>query len=312
MRPRLGALRPPDKLVSRASSEAEEVTHTALRIAEVLERLRTEGPVVHHITNDVAMAYTADVTRQLGARPVMATAAEEVAEIVAQARALVLNLGTPSRQRLRAMRIAAVEANRRSIPIVFDPVGVGASRFRTTAAARLIERFRMAVVRGNVSEIAVLSGSPAALRGVDAAATSADGARAAQSLAARHHAVVAVTGAADLVTDSRRALSISNGVPTMAQVVGTGCMSTAAIACCAAVESDYLLAAAAGLVFSGLAGEAAAEAGAGPGGFRAAMLDALAGMTSKQVVEGAKLQAEVMAGAVSANTESGQARGAMG
>lgn len=144
----------------------EPISATHRRIAEVLARIREQEPLIHQITNLVAMNDAANVTLHLGALPVMAHAREEVAEMTALARALVLNLGTPDPARIEAMFLAGQAADRVGIPIVLDPVGAGATRLRTDTALRLLDELAIAVVRGNAGEIGALAGASGRVVGV--------------------------------------------------------------------------------------------------------------------------------------------------
>lgn len=250
----------------------------------LLARVREVRPLVHHITNTVTQNDVANTTLALGASPVMAQAPEEVEAMVAQARALVLNIGTLNLAEVDAMLLAARHANVRGIPVVLDPVGVGATPFRTAQAERLLSAVRFACVRGNAGEIAALAGRPGAVRGVDAvpeaeAAGSAEGRVAlASALAARLRCAVAATAQVDVLTDSTRLVRLAHGHQWLARITGSGCMATACIGTFAAVEPDPLAAAVAGLACFEIAAEEAAKAAAGPGSFRVGLFDALAAL----------------------------------
>jgi hydroxyethylthiazole kinase len=271
--------------------EAEPAALDAAALAAALVRLRERRPLVHHITNAVTSAYVADVTTCLGASPVMASDEAEVAEVAARSSALMLNVGTPTPARYQSMQIAGREANSREVPVVLDPVGVGVSAFRREGVAGLLANVAIAVVRGNAAEIAQLQlgDDQEPSLGTEAPAGSVPSVTQAGAVSRRLRAVVAVTGQADLVVAGGRALRFTGGHSRMAKVVGTGCMASAAIACFAAVERDYFLAAVAGLVAMSLAGERAVATGAGDGSLRPAMLDALARLTPDDIEERARL-----------------------
>jgi hydroxyethylthiazole kinase len=257
----------------------------------VLDRVRRQQPLIHLITNLVTLADVANATLAIGARPVMAHAPEEVEEIARAARALVLNLGTPSRERVEAMSRAGQAANAQGIPVIFDPVGVGASRFRRENSARLFDALCIAIVRGNAGEIGALAGLEGTQSGVDTVRTDYDRAAVARSLAARYRAVVAVSGPTDFVSDSTRIVAIGNGTPLLQRITGAGDMLSAIIGASAAVESDALLAAASGTIWFGVASECAARRGAanGTGSFRVALLDALSNLNAETIQRDAKL-----------------------
>ena len=244
-------------------------------LAKALVLLRERAPVVHTITNWVTAGDVANALHAAGARPVMAFSPEEVTEIVSGADALVLNLGTPDPSRIRGMFLAARHANSLAKPVVFDPVGVGGSRFRMESARGLLSEIRITIIRGNRAEIGALAEMGGQLRGIDATAGPSDLPAAARLLSLKTGAVVAVTGPEDLIVEGERNVIVKNGHPIMARVTGTGCILSALIGAFASVEPDPLLAAAGAIAFFGVAGEKAALRAQGPGTFRAALFDAL-------------------------------------
>jgi len=244
-----------------------------------LRRLREQKPLVHQITNYVVMNETANATLALGALPVMAHAPEEVEEMVALAGALVLNIGTLSKDWVDAMLAAGRAANERGIPVVLDPVGAGATAYRTDTAKRILDEVRVTVLRGNAGEIATLVGVAAEVRGVESIGTAGDAADLAREAGSRLGLVASVTGAVDHVSDGTRVIAISNGDAMLASITGTGCMSSAMTGCFLAVNHDRPLEAAAeALVAFGVAGEDAARGAKGPGSFHVALYDALAAL----------------------------------
>ena len=178
--------------------------------------VRGRKPLVHQITNYVVMNETANATLALGALPVMAHAREEVAEMVRLAGALVLNIGTLSPPWIEAMLIAGASANEAGVPVVLDPVGVGATAFRTDTAKRILDVVDVAVLRGNAGEVATLVGVEAEVRGVESIAAGADGAAIARAAASTLGVVASVTGPVDHVSDGDRVAAIANGDPLLA------------------------------------------------------------------------------------------------
>lgn len=259
--------------------------------AQALAHLRQEKPLLHHITNLVVMNDTANLTLHLGGLPVMAHDRHEVSEMVAHARALILNVGTLSADWVEAMRLAAKAAAERGIPVVLDPVGAGATRVRTETDTQLLSELAIAIVRGNAGEVAALAGAGGEVRGVESISAPSDMVAVARQLALRYRTVVAVTGARDLVVDGRRALAVDNGHRWLTTLTGTGCMATTAVAAFAAVERDPLLAAAYGLATYGLAAELAAAHAAGPASFKVALFDQLYHLTPEQLAAGARISA---------------------
>ncbi len=243
---------------------------------QTLARLREQKPLVHQITNYVVMNETANATLALGALPVMAHAREEVSEMAGIASALVLNIGTLSPHWIEAMLIAGRAAGDRGIPIVLDPVGAGATRYRTETARRILADVPVTVVRGNAGEIATLVGVEAEVRGVESIGAGADPAELAAEAARQLGVVASVTGQVDHVSDGTRVLRVANGHEFLGAVTGTGCMSSAMTGCFLAAKPDVPVEAAAeALAAFGVAGEDAAVDAAGPGTFHARLYDAL-------------------------------------
>jgi len=241
-----------------------------------LVRLREQKPLVHQITNYVVMNETANATLALGALPVMAHALEEVEEMVGLASALVVNIGTLSPHWVDAMLAAGRAANAKGIPVVVDPVGAGATRYRTETAKRLLDEVDVTVLRGNPGEVGTLVGADAEVRGVESISVGGEPAELAREAARTLGLVASVTGPVDHVSDGETVLAVHNGHELLAAVSGTGCMSTAITGCFLAAKPDASLEAAAeALAAFGVAGEDAAAAASGPGTFHAALYDAL-------------------------------------
>ncbi|MFL5351528.1 hydroxyethylthiazole kinase [Archangium sp.] len=239
-----------------------------------LKAVRERAPLVHNITNYVVMNNTANALLAVGASPAMVHAREEVAEFTAISQALVVNIGTLSPDWVDGMRLAVHAARQRQVPWVLDPVGAGATRYRTATATELA-RHAPAVIRGNASEVLAVAGEAGATKGVDSTHSSEASLDAARQLASRLGTVVAVTGKTDYVTDGERMVAVDNGHALMARVTGMGCTASALVGAFLAVESDAVLAAARALAVLGLAGELAAEQSKGPGSLQMHLLDAL-------------------------------------
>jgi hydroxyethylthiazole kinase len=255
-----------------------------------LARLRAQRPLVHNITNYVAMTISANVLLALGASPAMVHAVEEAEDFTAISDALVVNIGTLSPPWVAAMRGAVARATADRKPWVLDPVGCGATPYRTQVAAKLAG-LRPAIIRGNASEIMSLAGAADARpKGVDSAAGSEAAHEAADALARRTGAVVLVTGVTDLVTDGEDALLVESGHDLMPLSTALGCALSAATAAFAAVERPFAAAAAAAAVF-GAAGASAAARCRGPGHLPAELCDALYGMDAELLARGASLRA---------------------
>jgi hydroxyethylthiazole kinase len=244
--------------------------------AVTLRALREQKPLVHQITNYVVMNETANATLAIGALPVMAHAGEEVEEMTRLASSLVLNIGTLSAHWVDAMVLAGRTATARDIPVVLDPVGAGATQYRTATARRLLDIVGVTVLRGNAGEVATLVGAEAEVRGVESIGAGVDPAELARTAARRLGVISSVTGPVDHVSDGERVLSVANGHELLATVTGTGCMSSALTGCfLAAKPTEPLEAAAEALAAFGVAAEDAARAADGPGTFHARLYDAL-------------------------------------
>jgi hydroxyethylthiazole kinase len=261
-----------------------------MNAGDSLRRLRETKPLVHQITNYVVMNETANATLALGALPVMAHAREEVEEMAAIAGALVLNIGTLSPSWVDAMLLAGRAANAHGVPVVLDPVGAGATAYRTQTAKRILGEVDVAVLRGNAGEVATLVGVEAEVRGVESIGTGGDPADLAREAARALGLVASVTGPVDHVSDGKDVIAIANGDPLMASITGTGCMSTALTGCFLAVNRERAFEAAAeALVAFGVAGEDAARAAKGPGSFHVALYDALAALDPATLDERARV-----------------------
>lgn len=243
--------------------------------AAVLARLRERAPLVHCMTNIVVAGFTANVLLAVGASPAMVENDAESADFAAAADALLVNLGTLSQERVRAMLAATASASAAGTPWVLDPVAVGPLAHRTRLAADLLTE-RPTVVRGNPSEVLSLAGAAGAARGVDSSVDSGAAVDTARALAVRTGGVVAVSGAVDYVTDGTQVVEVRTGTPLMTKVTGVGCALGALVAAGCAVEQSPLVAASAATAILTVAAELAERTSAGPGSFAAALLDALA------------------------------------
>ena len=263
---------------------------------EIVRRNREKSPLVHCITNYVTANDCANLLLASGASPIMADDPEEAAQITSMCDALVLNMGTPNPRKLEAMLRAGQAANRLGRPVVLDPVGVGGSELRKTAAQRLLERVRIAVIRGNASEIRTLVQGTSAHRGVD---TDAGGSiemscELARQLAENVGAAVVLTGETDVVTDGRTVFRVRNGHPMMRSVTGAGCqLSSLTGAFAAACPENTLYAALAAVCAMGLCGEIAHRRLSpmdGNASYRNYLIDAMYNLTPEALEKGANYE----------------------
>lgn len=239
-----------------------------------LDHIPTAKPLVHQITNVVVTNDTANLTLAYGALPVMAYAPEEVAEMAGIAQALVLNIGTLSTGEIEAMLIAGKAAGNKGIPILLDPVGAGATRFRTESALRLLRELPITVLRGNRGEVGALVGA-GEVRGVEATGDE-DPETVARAAHKTFGVTTAVTGPVDVIVGDTQTLHVANGHPLLARITGSGCMASTAIGIFLTAGDDPVLQAALALATYGLAAERAAVGAGGPGTFRARLLDEVA------------------------------------
>lgn len=265
------------------------------QFSKLVGEVRDKKPLVHHITNYVTVNDCANITLAIGASPIMADALQEAADIAGIASAVVLNMGTLNERTIPSMLAAGKAANEAGVPVVFDPVGAGASGLRNETAARILDEVQITVLRGNISEVRFLAGLQSETKGVDASESdlqnSDDAQAVAKALAARLDCVAAITGAVDVVSDGERVVCIENGHPMLSNLTGTGCMCSSLIGCfCGAAANQPLQAAAAALMCMGIAGEIAYERAGrqGNGSFRMALHDAMSHMDEQTLMEKAR------------------------
>jgi hydroxyethylthiazole kinase len=258
-------------------------------ISDLFARVRERRPLVHHITNYVTVNDCANITIAVGAAPVMADAPEEVCEMVTFAGALVLNIGTLNKGQIESMLLAGGTANDRRIPIILDPVGAGATRYRTESAQRLLDELKITILKGNAGEIGILAGAEAFVRGVDSQGITGDSISIARHYAKEADVTVIISGPTDIVTDGKHLFLVENGHPMMGSISGTGCMAASVTAAFAAVTDDPVSASAAALAAFGIAGEKAAAGARGPYSFKTALFDEMATLNPEDLASGARI-----------------------
>ncbi len=256
------------------------------QFGDIVDKLRKQRPVIHHITNYVTAESCADMALAAGASPVMADDPEEVEEITAGADALLLNLGTLNFNKMIAMEKAVAVAKAKGIPVILDPVGVMASSMRLNFAVKLLNKGYISIVRGNHSECVALLANKTGGAGVDniGGTEEGDALKTAQEAAKKYNCVFAVTGEIDNISNGHQAVVLNNGHPLLQDITGSGCMASTLCACCAAVTKDMLAAAALGIVIMGQGAELAAnflEKKDGPGMFKVRLLDCVYHVTTK-------------------------------
>lgn len=256
----------------------------------LLKKIRSEKPVVHHLTNWVTIYDCANIVKVMGASPVMAHAREEVAEMAKIASALVLNIGTLDKEFIESMKIAARSANEKGIPVILDVCGAGATQLRNEKSFELLDAVRIDIIKGNSSEVAKISGEDVKTKGVDATEVEANLIHIAQKLAKGRRCTIVITGEEDIVADEKKVYIIKNGHPMMTGIVGTGCMATSVIGTFAAVEKDLALAATCGLTCFEIASEKAAKISGGPGTFKEKIYDCIFHLDEKTINKMQKIE----------------------
>jgi len=259
-------------------------------ISKLFEKVRANRPLVHHITNYVTVNDCANITLSVGASPVMAHSRHEAGEMVAQAGSLVLNIGTLDTRQVEQMLVAGKKAGELGVPIVLDPVGAGATKYRTATSLKLLKALDIAVLKGNGGEIASLAGAGGQVRGVDSAGIEGKPEQIVREYAGKLGIVVAMTGPVDFVSDGKRTLRIDNGHPLMGRFSGSGCMAASVVGAFAAVSKDHLHTTAAGLAAFAVAGEKAAVRYTTPNGVRQAIFDELFNLTPAELAERARVR----------------------
>ncbi len=272
-----------------------------IKLKEIMDNVRDKTPLVHNITNYVTVNDCANILLACGASPIMSDDEGEAEDITSICGGLNINIGTLNKDTIPAMFLAGRRSNELGHPVLLDPVGAGASRLRTETASRLIEELKLAVIRGNISEIKALYGGSSTTRGVDADASDQVNASNidsvisfASAFSRNTGAVVAITGATDIITDGEKVCCITNGDPFMSRVTGTGCMLSAMMTAFVVANPDRRFeAACAAAVTMGLAGEMAKSRLSGPEGnasYRGYLIDAVCNMSGEQLEEGAKYE----------------------
>lgn len=260
-------------------------------IANVLNEIRKQHPLVQAITNYVTVNDCANILLSLGAAPAMVEARDEAEEFAALAGALYLNLGTLTAEQKDAMLAAAPAASRLGKPVVLDPVALGAVSRKSEVTRALLDNSQISIIKGNTGEIKSLAGFDGSVRGVDSADNGENIVEACSQLAREYKTVVVASGIIDTVSDGQRTAQIYNGHPALTMITGTGCMLGAITAAAAAVEKDYFMASCAAVLIMGIAGEMAA-AGLDkvlPGTYRARLLDSIFAISEQDIEKAGRL-----------------------
>lgn len=280
----------------KAENDAKPANAITGEVAAMLTELRNRVPLVHCITNYVTVNDVANALLAIGASPIMADDIEETADITAISSALVINIGTLNKRTIASMTASGKKANELGIPVVFDPVGAGASRLRNETVKAILDEVKISVIRGNLSEISFVAGLEVSTKGVDSSEADEknDAAEVAKAVAKRLGCVAAITGVVDIITDGSRLVRIKNGNRMLSKVTGTGCVSTALIGAFAGTGEDFLVAAAGGVSAMAMAGETSFEKAGqtGTGSFHMGIIDALSMLDADSVMAQAEFEEE--------------------
>ncbi|MPW26678.1 hydroxyethylthiazole kinase [Alkalibaculum sp. M08DMB] len=262
------------------------------QIAESLTKIKTSKPIVHHITNYVTMNDCANITLAIGASPIMAFDKNEVEEVVSFSSSLVLNIGTINQSIIEPMIIAGKKANSLNIPVILDPVGVGATKFRYSCVEQLINSIQFSIIKGNMSEIKSISGIKTSSKGIDSD-TNNDGAEDILiNLALKLKCIVCATGKVDLITDGNLIYACNNGHYNLSRITGTGCMTASLIGAFAAVSKDSLVSTLGGISSMGIAGQVSYRSLAlneGIGSFKVKLFDNIFNLTEEIIKKEVKI-----------------------
>ena len=256
----------------------------------IMSAVRQKRPLVHHITNYVTVNDCANICICCGGAPVMTDDIDDVVDMVSIANALVINIGTLNHRTIESMLAAGETAASKGIPVVLDPVGVGATPLRTNTALKIIDKVKPQVIKGNAGEMGVLSGAGGDVRGVDSHGASGDLSDIVRNIADRYGCIAAATGPQDYVSDGKDVYRLSNGHQFMECVSGTGCMLSSVVGSYVGANGPSVDSVISAITAFNIAAEDAAKAAKGPGTFKPAFLDALYNLDGASLDSGAKIE----------------------
>lgn len=263
----------------------------------MLEKIKKNSPIVHHITNYVTVRDCANITLAIGASPIMSDEILDAPEIVSLASAFVINLGTMRESTFNSALKTGKEANKLGIPIVFDPVGAGASKFRNTCANKFLSELKIDVIKGNLSEICFLSGESFKSAGVDVSEEDENKdtkeiVRIARKLSEKTNAVVVATGKTDVIVKGQSIYICKNGHEWLKRITGTGCMTASLMGSFVGGAENSVESVAMATALMGIAGELAYEKtkDKGTASFGVSLIDEVSMMDAKKIEEKLRLE----------------------
>ena len=252
-----------------------------------LIKIKKEKPMIYHLTNYVAMPECANITCAIGASPIMSLDYNEVKEVISEAKALVVNIGTLTQSLIPTILLALTWAEKTKVPVLFDPVGAGATRFRTEFALEIIKR-KVEVIKGNQGEISSLLGKKGAVKGVDSKIKL--GAKLVKRFSNQVKSIVVATGEKDYISDGRKIYVIENGTEMFQKITAAGCMLGSVVASFLAVQKKPLIAVIEGLACYNISGEISAEKCKGVGSFKQIFFDEIFNISPKKIIERIKIK----------------------
>lgn len=249
-----------------------------------IKKIKEKAPIIHNITNFVSMQTIANVLLAAGASPIMAHAIQELNELSTIADSLIINIGTLDDIWLNSIELAQQIALKKKTPIILDPVGAGATQYRTTTAKKVLA-LGVNVLRGNAAEIMALNNRVIKTKGVDALYSTEAALDAAKELNLTYNCVVVVSGKVDIIVSHQKEIFLNHGSSYFTQVTGMGCALTSLIGALCATNKDSFDAAIAAVVWFTLAGEIAEKKSSGPGSFYPNLLDILANSANQLIAK---------------------------
>jgi hydroxyethylthiazole kinase len=242
----------------------------------VIQSVRENNPLIHHLTNQVVMNFTANGLLSFGASPVMAKAVEEAHHMASNANGVLINIGTLTAVELQAMIIAGKAANKKGIPVVLDPVGVGATPFRASAVKQILNGVHITAIKGNAGELAHLVDIPWETKGVESLGEG-NASEIVHQVAKTYDTTAIITGKTDLICTGGKTVQNKTGHPILSKITGAGCLLGAIVTACLTTSEkteDQVLTA---MAFYGLAAEYAVNQRSvqGSGTFLPHFIDAL-------------------------------------
>lgn len=260
-----------------------------MNFSTYMDKVRNDRPLVHIITNYVTVNDCANVTICAGGSPIMTDEVKDINDISRIASAVVLNIGTLNERTVEAMIHAGVIANKNSVPVIFDPVGAGASNYRNQVVETILSKVKVAVIKGNAGEINFIAGMGGEVRGVDSVSQGSDSS-AVEALAKKYNCIAAMSGETDFVSDGEKTLKLSNGSSLMDRVSGTGCMLSCVVASYVGANGPSVESVASAITAFTVAGELAEPNSKGPGSFKVSLFDSLSNLTDDELDSMAKVQ----------------------